>query len=172
MKSLYLLRHAKSSWSDATLDDRQRPLNQRGLNDAPEMGRRLRARDECFDQVLTSPAERAHTTAELFCENCGFPPERIVVEEALYFLGRGSIEELIRQQDDAIESLMLVFHNPDITSLANALGDNGVRIDNVPTCGLLRWRCDINRWQDWSRSDARFDYFDYPKNLSGQVVRA
>ena len=171
MKTLYLLRHAKSSWSDAALDDRERPLNQRGLRDAPEMGRRLHARGEKLERVLTSPAERAHTTAELFCEACGFPPNRIVVEEALYFLGKGSIEALILQQDDKFESLLMVFHNPDITSLANALGDNGVRIDNVPTCGLLRWRCEIDSWSEWTRADTRFEYFDYPKNLSGDVVR-
>ena len=171
MKRLYLLRHAKSSWSDASLDDRQRPLNQRGLSDAPEMGRRLAERNEALDLVLTSPAERAHTTAELFCEACGYPPNRIVIEEVLYFLGKGSIEELILQQDDAVESLMLVFHNPDITSLANALGESGVRIDNVPTCGLLRWRCEIASWSQWTRANAHFEYFDYPKNLSGEVIR-
>ncbi len=171
MKSLYLLRHAKSSWADASLDDRQRPLNSRGLKDAPEMGRRLAERDEKLDRVVSSPAERAHTTAELFCEACGFPPKQIVVEEVLYFLGSGSIEALILQQDDAVDSLMLVFHNPDITSLANALGDNGVRIDNVPTCGLLRWRCEIPSWNQWTRASTHFEYFDYPKNLSGAVIR-
>ena len=73
MKSLYLLRHAKSSWADHSLDDRQRALNQRGLGDAPMMGERFNSRGESLDRVVSSPAVRAHTTAGLFAEACGFP---------------------------------------------------------------------------------------------------
>jgi len=170
MKTIYLLRHAKSSWDDSSLSDKQRPLGKRGLNDAPEMGARFGTRGEELDQVLSSPALRAHTTAKLFCEGCGFPPDDIVVEPSLYFSGSGSIEDLILAQDDRLRSVMLVFHNPDITYFANSI-DYDVRLDNVPTCGLVRLDSDIAQWRDWSRDNTVFEYFDYPKNLSGEVVR-
>lgn len=170
MKTIYLLRHAKSSWEDSGLSDKQRPLASRGLRNAPEMGKRFAERDEQLERVLSSPAVRAHTTAKLFCEACGFPPDDIVVEPDLYFSGSGSIEDLILAQDDRVRSIMLVFHNPDITYFANSI-DYDVTIDNVPTCGLVRLGSDIAQWRDWSRDNTVFEYFDYPKNLSGEVLR-
>ena len=170
MKNIYLLRHAKSSWADGSLSDAQRPLNDRGRRDAPEMGARFAARGETLDRVLSSPALRAHTTAGMFCEACGYPAADIVVEPDLYFSGSGSIADLIRAQDDSVRSLMLVFHNPDITHFANSI-DYGVRIDNVPTCGLVKLIGDIAQWRDWTPDDTDVEYFDYPKNQSAEVVR-
>lgn len=162
MKTLFLLRHAKSSWDNPALEDRHRPLNNRGVRDAPIMGSRLMARDETLDLIITSPATRARCTAELFAEGCGFPQENIFEEAELYFTSTRSIEELITRQDEETQSLMLVFHNPDITSFANSI-DTSNQIVNVPTCGLIKLTCDIASWRDWSVSSTRFDYFDYPK---------
>ncbi len=170
MKTIYLLRHAKSSWDNSGLSDKQRPLAKRGLQNAPEMGARFGERGEPLEQVLSSPALRAHTTAQLFCEACGFASPNILVEPELYFSGSGSIEDLILAQDDGLRSVMLVFHNPDITYFTNSI-DYDVRIDNVPTCGLVKLVSDIAQWRDWSRDNTVFEYFDYPKNLSGEVVR-
>ena len=170
MKSLYLLRHAKSSWAEHGLSDKQRPLAKRGLHDAPMMGERFHSRGETLDRVISSPAVRAHTTAELFCETCGFPAQDIETEPDLYFLGSGSIEDVILRQNDQLRALMLVFHNPDITFFVNSF-DEEVRIDNVPTSGLVKLTCDIAQWRDWSRANSAFEYFDYPKNLSGDVIR-
>lgn len=170
MKHLYLLRHAKSSWSEPGLDDQSRPLNQRGLHDAPMMGERLQQRGERLDRVLSSPALRARTTAELFCGAAGFAAGDIAIEPDLYFLGSGSIEAVIRAQAAGARALMLVFHNPDITHFANSI-DYEFHVDNVPTCGLISLHCAIDRWSDWSRETSRVDYFDYPKNESGEVLR-
>jgi phosphohistidine phosphatase len=169
MKSLYLLRHAKSSWSVAGLGDQQRPLNNRGLSDAPMMGQRFKERGEQLDHIVSSPALRAHTTAELFAQACGFASDAIEINPDLYFLGSGSIEDAILTQDDRLNSLMLVFHNPDITHFANSI-DYEFHVDNMPTCGLIKLNCDIAQWRDWSRSNTGFDYFDFPKNRS-QVVQ-
>lgn len=169
MKSLYLLRHAKSSWADPGLEDRHRPLNKRGQRDAPEMGSRFGARGERLERVISSPAKRALTTARLFCEACGFPADRIETEEHLYFLGAGSIRELILAQPDEADSVMLVFHNPDITHFSNSITD-GFRIDNVPTSGLVRFASDITSWRDWSGDNTAFGYFDFPKNTGGGVI--
>ncbi len=170
MKILYLLRHAKSSWSQPGLGDKGRPLNSRGRKNAPHMGKRFSERGESVDRVISSPAKRAHDTAMLFTENCGYQ-RSIQIHDGLYFLGSGSIEELILQQDNQLESLMLVFHNPDITHFSNSL-DYDLSIDNVPTCGLLRFECETDDWQQWTKDVTRFDYFDYPKNESDAVVRA
>lgn len=164
MKTLFLLRHAKSSWDNLRLEDRHRPLNNRGTRDAPFMGSRFMARDETLDHVITSPAVRARCTAELFAEVCGFPEENIVEETDLYFTSTQSIEDLIVRQDEENQSLMLVFHNPDITYFANSI-DTSNQIVNVPTCGLIKLTCDIASWRDWSVSSTRFDYFDYPKKV-------
>ena len=170
MKSLYLLRHAKSSWAENGLSDRQRPLAERGLRDAPMMGERFSARDEHLERIISSPALRAHTTAQLFAEAGGFQPADVVIEDDLYFLGSGSIEGVILSQHDQLQSIMLVFHNPDITHFVNSI-DYEVSIDNVPTSGLIKLSCDIVRWQDWSSASTTFEYFDYPKNSSGEVMR-
>ena len=169
MKSLYLLRHAKSSWAEHGLSDRQRPLAERGLRDAPLMGERFSARGEHLERIISSPALRAHSTAQLFAEAGGFPPGEVVLEPDLYFLGSGSIGDVILSQDDQLQSIMLVFHNPDITQFVNSI-DYEVSIDNVPTCGLIKLGCDIAHWRDWSSTSTAFEYFDYPKNLSGEVV--
>ncbi len=163
MKTLFLLRHAKSSWSNPRLGDQQRPLNNRGKRDAPIMGTRFRARDEILDSIITSPALRAKTTAQLFAEASGFDLENIIEEDELYFSGARSIQGIIRSQDDRCRSVMLVFHNPDITEFANSF-DASRRIGNLPTCGLVKLISDSTSWTDWSRSNTSFEYFDYPKN--------
>ena len=121
MKTLFLLRHAKSSWTDPGLDDSERPLNKRGLENAPTMGQRFKSRQETLDLVLTSPARRARTTARLFVEACDLPSAIVSEEPELYFSGSRSIENIITSQDDRVQSLMLVFHNPDITYFANSI---------------------------------------------------
>ena len=170
MKKLYLLRHAKSSWSDSSLSDRERPLNDRGHENAPRMGSRFQDRGETVNRILSSPALRALTTAQLFAQNCGYPEQDIAIEENLYFSGGGSIEALICAQQDSIDALMLVFHNPDITSFANSL-DYDLHIGNIPTAGLVSFDCAIEHWADFNRDCTRFEYFDFPKNPSDAVLR-
>jgi len=170
MKTVYLLRHAKSSWDNSLLSDKERPLNDRGLRDAAAMGARFAGRGEAVERVLSSPAKRAQTTARLFGEACGYSPAEVAVEPRLYFSGSDSIEDLILSQDDELRSIMLVFHNPDITRFVNSI-DYEVYIDNVPTCGLIKMVSDIAQWRDWSADNSRVEYFDFPKNESGDVMR-
>ena len=165
MKALFLLRHAKSSWGNPAQEDRDRPLNDRGKLNAPLMGGRFATRNEVLDLIITSPATRARCTAELFAEACGLPANSIVEEPNLYFTSTRSIEDLIIRQNNDIQSLMLVFHNPDITYFSNSI-DTASPIVNVPTCGLIKLNCDIENWCDWSVSKTRFGYFDYPKKIT------
>ena len=165
MKKLFLLRHAKSSWSTPGLDDQLRPLNKRGLHDAPEMGRRFKTREIPLDLVLCSPAERARKTAELFVEAAGLSLAIIQEETDLYFSAQRTIEGIVQSQDDQFDSIMLVFHNPDITEFSNSI-DMANRVSNIPTAGFVKLNCNIDNWCDWSVDNAEFVYFDYPKNLS------
>ncbi len=164
MKTVFLLRHAKSSWANPGQDDCLRPLNRRGLGDAPEMGRRFKMREEKLDRVLVSTALRTRTTAELFVEVAGYTREIIDEEPDLYFSRMRTLEDIILEQDDRFQALMLVFHNPDITHFANSI-DTANRITNVPTCGLIKLQSDIDQWLDWSVRKTSFCYFDYPKKI-------
>lgn len=164
MKTVYLLRHAKSSWSNPGLDDLERPLNKRGNRNATEMGERFTASEKIPDLFFCSPALRARSTAELFAIACGFPPGEIVEQADLYFSGPDSIEDTITGQDDKYQSMMLVTHNPDITAFVNSIASSPY-IGNVPTCGLVKLVSNIDQWRNWCRSKAQFEYFDYPKKL-------
>lgn len=166
MKTVYLLRHAKSSWSNPALDDLQRPLNKRGTRNARVMGERFLASEQGLDLLISSPALRARSTAELFAGACGFPTGKIIEQANLYFSGIAAIEDIIVSQNDRYQSLMLVFHNPDINAFVNSISTVPY-ISNVPTSGLVKLVSHIHRWRDWSSPDAQFEYFDYPKKVSG-----
>lgn len=161
MKTLYLLRHAKSSWDDPELKDFERPLAKRGLNDAPVMAARFLARDKSVEFIVSSPAIRAKTTAKIFAETLGFPEDDIVSNPELYFAGTGMFLKAASQVDENCESAMLVGHNPAITEFANMMAN--ADIDNVPTCGLVELSLPINNWSEVETGSATLIDFDYPK---------
>ena len=98
-KTLYLVRHAKSSWKDSSLDDRDRPLNKRGRRTAPDMGQRLAAQGHHPELMISSPANRAHSTAKIIAAEIGYDPSLIHIEEALYFSGVFSMCEVVEALD-------------------------------------------------------------------------
>lgn len=164
MKTLVLIRHAKSSWNDASLADRDRPLNPRGERDAPEMGRRLAATGDAPDLVVSSPAVRALTTARAIAEAVGYPVKKIGENERLYGAGRTQLLQEIRGLDDRFQRVFLFSHNPGLTDLVNALSEEA-RIDNVPTCGVVEFRVDADRWANVGPGTVQRIGFDYPKRI-------
>ena len=162
MKELIIVRHAKSSWKDAGLDDRERPLNKRGERDAPEMGARLARRKDRPDLIVSSPAVRALETARIFARKLGYPRKDIVVEERLYGAGIAEVLDVIRNADESVATLMLFGHNPGLTELANHLGPRP--IPNLPTCGVLHLRFETDAWPvvGYARGDEVL--FDFPKS--------
>lgn len=164
MKTLYLLRHAKSSWEDPELKDFERPLNKRGASDVPVMAERFSNRRKKVDCIISSPALRAKTTARLFAEGIHYPEDNIVSNPELYFAGTGMLLKAASLADETCESVMLVGHNPAITEFANAMA--GCDIDNVPTCGLLELTLPIEHWADIELHGAALVGFDYPKNAN------
>lgn len=161
MKTLILVRHAKSSWKDPSLADRDRPLNKRGKRDAPEMGRRLAARGGAPDLIVSSPATRALATARIIAAAVGYPADRIREDERLYLASPAEILEAIRDLEDGYERVFLFGHNPGLTELVNELSEPAV--DNVPTCGVVELRLAVDRWADLSRDTVQRASIDTPK---------
>ena len=161
-KRITLLRHAKSSWNDASLADRDRPLNRRGNKSAPEMGKRLAKLGVRPSLLLTSPAKRARETARLIARELNYPLEFIQSESELYLATPETILQVVARQDNGFNDVMLFGHNPGITELANRLGDRN--IDNVPTCGMVGIELDVKEWTGIVAADGKTVFFDYPKN--------
>jgi phosphohistidine phosphatase len=160
-RQLTLLRHAKSSWDDAGLKDRDRPLNERGEHDAPLMGRRLRARGARPTLILTSPAVRARRTAQIIAREIGYPQEFLQREEDLYLATPEDIIAVIARQDSSYRDLIVCGHNPGLTELANRL--TGAGIDNVPTTGVVVIGLQLKSWADLDGAEGELLLFDFPR---------
>lgn len=161
MKRLYIVRHAKSDWNDGSLKDFDRPLNERGHTDAPKMAIKLKSKNLIPELIITSPANRAKTTAEYFMK--GFEMQKIEVNEKLY---HGDIDDIVNACtaiDDQIKSVMIFCHNPGITYFANVVCN--ANIDNVPTTGILVIDADTDKWEDIDMSKLILADFLYPKMI-------
>ncbi len=161
MKILTLVRHAKSSWKDTSLRDRERPLNKRGRRDAPEMGRRIREHGIRPSLIVSSPAERAWTTARLIAAEIGYPLEFLQKERSLYLASVDDILDVVAAQDEGFNSLMVVGHNPGFTDFANFLCPG--LTNNLPTAGVVSVEFDRDDWQLYERPSIRLVVHDYPK---------
>jgi len=161
MKTLYIVRHAKSSWINLELKDFDRPLNSRGDKDAPEMGHRLALQRITADLLLSSPAKRAYTTATIIAKQLKSPIEEIVKDEAIYHANKKELLSIIHQQKSHFNSLMIFGHNPGLTDFANYL--TGEDIENIPTCGIVGIRFEITDWESMDKGTGRLLFFDFPK---------
>jgi phosphohistidine phosphatase len=162
-KRLTLLRHAKSSWNNASLDDRDRPLNERGERDAPIMGQRLLQKDSRPSLILTSPAKRARQTVRLIAREIGYPIEFLQTEAELYLASPEILLNVIAEQENTFNDIVLCGHNPGITELTNQL--TGMAIDNVPTCGMVYIEAEIKAWDELEGTRCTLAAFDYPKAI-------
>ena len=161
MKTLYLFRHAKSSWEDSSLGDFDRPLNERGKRDAPIMAERLLKKEVLPDLILSSSAKRAKKTAKKVAKGIGYPKKEIEYKRAIYDSDEDDLLKLIKQISDSYESLMLFGHNPEFTGFANDLADEA--IDNIPTAGVVCIEFEVENWADIEIGKGNMVFFDYPK---------
>lgn len=161
MKILCVVRHAKSSWPFGT-DDFDRPLNDRGKRDAPEMGKRLKNRNIPIDVLVSSPAKRAFTTSSLFAEEMKYSKDNILVIPELYHAPVSTFVKVTEQLNDKFTTAAIFSHNPGITEFVNTLIEN-VRIDNMPTSGIFAVASSAENWRFFFTSELRFLFFDYPK---------
>ncbi len=164
LKTLYLMRHAKSSWSDPTLPDRERPLNPRGRRDAPEMGRRLADRGPLPQRVVSSPARRARDTARLVMKSAGIDASRLETDERLYFDGVEGWRSVIADCDETVDCLLMVGHNPDFSLFVRELCDNRFAMErsDLPTAALARIE-QTGNWRQLRPSRIRRVELDWPK---------
>jgi phosphohistidine phosphatase len=162
MKSLYIIRHAKSSWGDFSLPDIERPLNDRGKNDAPMMAKRLLDKNISIDVFISSPAKRALKTCKLFCSEYKRDEKSIVIEERLYHASVETFFRVVSHIDDQFKSAAIFSHNPGITDFVNSLGLD-VKIDNMPTCAVFGVKLLSDKWEDFNKAEKVFEFFQYPK---------
>lgn len=163
-KTLYLVRHAKSSWSDSSLSDRDRPLNKRGRRSAPVMGSRLAVKGHRPDLIISSPAKRALMTAGIIAEEVGYDRSGILTDESMYFSGVGGMLKMLEGVDDRFQKVMIVGHNPAMTGLMNSLCDAPVY--NMPTCAITVIDYDMTSWSELRSVDGNLLDYDFPKNTA------
>ena len=144
MKSLLILRHAKSSWNKPGLDDHDRPLNKRGKRDAPRMGRLLASRGLIPDVILSSTALRARTTAEEVARHCGFEG-KVQTTSRLYLAGPAEYVAALSRLSGNPRTVMVVGHNPGLAELVHLLSGEPQR---MPTAALAHIALDIDRWSE------------------------
>jgi phosphohistidine phosphatase len=163
MKTVLLIRHAKSSWGDLSLPDFDRPLNDRGKADAPKMAKRIYKKKILIDTFISSPAKRAKKTAEIFAEQYGVKKTDIIFVQELYHATHESYYHAIAAAPGESDSIAVFSHNPGITEFANSLTEN--HIDNMPTCSVFAVKADIQDWSEFQQAGKEFYLFDFPKSV-------
>ena len=162
MKTLLLVRHAKSSWDAPGLSDFDRPLNERGKKDAPEIAKRLKDKKIDIDLFVTSPAKRAKKTARYFAEEYGLKKDDIQLVDDLYLATPAAFQKTITDLSDKNNVVAIFSHNPGITEFVNSL--TNVRIDDMPTCSVFAIHAETDSWSRFESAEKKFLFFDYPKN--------
>jgi phosphohistidine phosphatase len=157
-----MIRHAKSSWANPLQSDFDRPLNDRGNEDAPVMGARLKKLGIIPDLIISSTAKRTKQTAKMIAKEVGYDTDRIKWEEKLYHCVPSVFEEVLYEVPDRMRTVFIVAHNPGITSFVNQLAP-GFEIDNMPTCGIVGARVEAKEWNIFSISERKVFLFEYPK---------
>lgn len=163
MKTLYLVRHAKSDWNNGELLDVDRPLNARGYRDAHFMSKLLKEKKLLPELIISSPAVRAISTALIFARNFNFKHSTIVIKDELYESSVNHYLQCITELDDKIKNVMIVGHNPLLTDLANTLT---ITVADMPTCSIAGIK-KLDRgiaWKNFASSPAELVLFDFPKN--------
>lgn len=160
MKTLIMVRHGKSSW-EYNVDDRDRPLKQRGINDAHLVGTHFKKHISDLDAAYSSPACRALHTAMIVLKEFAYPLDKFRVVEELYDFSALPVTHFVRGLDDRLDKVIIFGHNYAFTNVANQWGNQ--HIDNVPTSGLVQISFDSDSWA--SIKDGKTDHILFPKQL-------
>jgi phosphohistidine phosphatase len=161
MKTLILVRHAKSSHSFGLSSDFDRPLNERGFREAAEMGRKLFKKKIPIDQFVSSPAVRAKTTAELFAAEYNRKLKEILFIPSLYQASPENFLDIIQELDDKYQHIALFSHNPGITEFASSISTT--HISHMPTCSAFAVSSPIISWKDFSNAENTYLFFYKPE---------
>ena len=164
MKTLYLVRHAKSSWEYPQLKDDERPLLQKGVKRTEKIGKYLKENNITIDRIITSHAVRANDTARILSNAVGFPQDKIEVIAKIYHASEESLLEQLYSLSDEVDSVMLVGHNPVFTEFANLFLET--RIDWLVTSGVVCIDFDADSWENILMSTRKTRFMVFPKHLS------
>lgn len=163
MKTLFLVRHAKSDWSNHEFTDQERPINQRGLRDAPLMAQRLKLLNIPISEIISSPAVRAWSTAKIFAEFLDYPLPKIKQDPLLYEANLKTFLSVINNLPVSKDNIMIFGHNPTLTEMIDYLAD--YELSNLPTCGIAMIAFDLNDWKLVSRNTGELKMLDSPKKI-------
>jgi len=163
MKTLYLVRHAKSSWDHPGIPDRDRPLEERGERDAAKMGQRWSHRHVKPQLILSSPAVRALATAKVIAGSLDTKLKHIVVDDRLYDASADALIGVIEGLDERLERVMLIGHNPGLADLAHHFSST---ISQMPTCALAEFIFDVKTWSGIGHACPSEVALDSPKQSS------
>lgn len=161
MKKLYLIRHAKSSWEDHLLSDYDRPLSDRGKQDAPRIADILKSKDVKPDLIISSSARRALKTAKIFSSCLNYSTDNIEINKSIYEATTQALLNVLNKINDKYETVLIFGHNPGFTVLANLLGDKA--IDNMPTCSVAELELNVSTWRDVQVHCGKLIGFEYPR---------
>ncbi len=162
MRTLYLTRHAKSSWDDPDTDDFHRALNARGERDAPFMARVFSERRLPVDRLISSPAVRAISTARLFAQAMGKPTSDIIQQKEIYLADQRTLLRVVNLLPDDAQRVMIFGHNPGFSELVEHLSDGD--IGEMPTCGTVRIDFAVPTWGEVSAGLGTMVWYDFPQN--------
>ncbi|HEU4717497.1 MAG TPA: histidine phosphatase family protein [Bacteroidia bacterium] len=160
MKTLWLIRHAKSSWNHGSITDIERPLSDRGYKDAGEMAERIK-KHIVAPVLVSSPAIRAFSTAIIFSRHLGYDLSRIRISNLLYASGVDQYFSVIRRLEDEFQSALLFGHNPVISDVLNVTA--GLQMDEMPTAAVAGIEYDIDSWKKLPLQTGKLTLFDFPK---------
>lgn len=162
MKTLYLMRHAKSDHTDGSLSDFDRPLNERGKHDAAEMGNRLVNKNLSPAVIISSPAKRALKTAKIISRALGKKESEIQLEFDVYEATIQNLLHVIRNINDDAKSAILFGHNPAFTGIIGYL--THTPIENLPTAGIACIAFPVETWKQIAEESGELAWVDFPKN--------
>ena len=162
MKTVYFIRHAKAGWSVPDTSDFERSISKKGKKDINTMGSYLALRGVKPEIILSSCALRAQQTTDLLAEKINYDGKKYYLE-ALYLSSLEAIKEIILAQDDTIESMFIVGHNPQLHELVNSLIDE--HISKFPSLGIIAIDFNINEWREIENIKGKIDFFIFPKQF-------
>ncbi|MHB0754163.1 SixA phosphatase family protein [Polaribacter sp. R77954] len=160
MKTLYIVRHAKSSWEYSGIDDVDRPLKKRGIKDAHLMSKFLSKNIDRPDVFVSSSANRALHTAIIFCDNLGFPLSNLQISRQLYSFSDGYLVKTVSALDDAFNSAIIFSHDHGINTFVNKFGSKPIA--HVTTCGIIGLKFQEKHWKNIKKGKTFM--IEFPKN--------
>ncbi|WP_422091874.1 SixA phosphatase family protein [Tenacibaculum ovolyticum] len=160
MKTLYIVRHAKSSWKYESVEDIDRPLKERGIKDAHLLSKYLTKEIKKPDVFISSSANRALHTAVIFCENFKYPLSNLKIKRQLYSFSDGYLVKTVKALDDSFDSAIIFSHDHGINSFVNKFGDKPIA--HVATCGVIGIQFKDKHWKNIKKGVTTL--VEFPKN--------